>query len=114
MSVDWFEVVPHRTDVFIHGFEVFTTFLAVSERSGGLRKLRLQRTGEAPQYLPADDATYTMTLGANPEPTATRLRYVYTSLTTPNTTYEVDRRVNNSRTVDPQDASLIEPSENEV
>jgi putative SOS response-associated peptidase YedK len=28
------------------------------------------------------------------------------------TTYEVDRRVNNSRTVDPQDASLIEPSEN--
>ena len=86
----WFEVVPHRTDVFIHGFEVFTTFLAVSERSGGLRKLRLQRTGEAPQYLPADDATYTMTLGANPEPTATRLRYVYTSLTTPATTYEYD------------------------
>ena len=30
------------------------------------------------------------------------------------TAYEVDRRVNNSRTVDPQDASLIEPSENEV
>ena len=28
------------------------------------------------------------------------------------TTYEVDRRVNNSRTVDPQDATLIEPSEN--
>jgi putative SOS response-associated peptidase YedK len=28
------------------------------------------------------------------------------------TTYEVDRRVNNSRTVDPQDASLIEPAEN--
>jgi putative SOS response-associated peptidase YedK len=28
------------------------------------------------------------------------------------TAYEVDRRVNNSRTVDPGDASLIEPSEN--
>ena len=28
------------------------------------------------------------------------------------TTYEVDRRVNNSRTADPQDASLIEPAEN--
>jgi hypothetical protein len=25
------------------------------------------------------------------------------------TTHEVDRRVNNSRTVDPQDATLIEP-----
>jgi putative SOS response-associated peptidase YedK len=29
------------------------------------------------------------------------------------TTYEVDRRVNNSRAVDPHDASLIEPSEND-
>jgi len=29
------------------------------------------------------------------------------------TTYEVDRRVNNSRAVDPQDASLIEAAENE-
>jgi putative SOS response-associated peptidase YedK len=28
--------------------------------------------------------------------------------------YEVDRRVNNSRTADPQDASLIEPAENAV
>ncbi|MCU1417754.1 MAG: hypothetical protein JWP32_1928, partial [Schumannella sp.] len=29
-------------------------------------------------------------------------------------TYEVDRRVNNSRAVDPADPTLIEPAENPV
>jgi len=30
------------------------------------------------------------------------------------TTYEVDRRVNNSRAIDPADPTLIEPAENQI
>jgi oligopeptidase B len=86
----WRDVVPHDPDVFIQDFEIFRSFLAVSERSGGLMNIRVQRWGEAPFRLTADDPAYTMALGSNPELDTTRLRYVYTSLTTPATTYEYD------------------------
>lgn len=88
----WLDVVEHDGEVFIHDFEVFRDFLAVSERSDGLRKIRVQRWGGAAQHLIADDPAYTMYLGANPELDSTQLRYTYTSLTTPASTYEYDIR----------------------
>jgi oligopeptidase B len=86
----WRDVVAHDPEVFVQDFELFRTFLAVSERSRGLMNVRVQRWGEAPFRLTADDPTYTMSLGVNPELDTTKLRYVYTSLTTPGTTFEYD------------------------
>lgn len=86
----WRDVMAHDPEVFIQDFELFRTFVAVSERSRGLMNIRVQRWGEAPFHLTADDPTYTMALGSNPELDSTKLRYVYTSLTTPGTTYEYD------------------------
>lgn len=88
--LDWLDVLPHDPEVFVHDFEVFNDFLAVSERSGGLRKIRVQRWDGAAEHLVADDPAYTMLLGHNPEIDSTRLRYTYTSLTTPASTYEYD------------------------
>jgi len=86
----WQDVVAHDPEVFLHDFDVFRDFLAVSERSGALRKIRLQRWGEPARHLRADDPAYTMHLGSNPEIDSTRLRYVYSSLTTPASTFELD------------------------
>ena len=86
----WRDVVAHDAEVFIQDFEIFRTFIAVSERSRGLMNIRVQRWGEAPFHLTADDPAYTMALGSNPELDTTRLRYIYTSLTTPGTTYDHD------------------------
>jgi oligopeptidase B len=86
----WRDVVAHDPQIFIQDFEIFRAFLAVSERSRGLMNIRVQRWGEAPFHLTADDPTYTMALGSNPELDTTKLRYVYTSLTTPGTTYDYD------------------------
>lgn len=79
----WHDVIAHDPAVFVDEFEVFESFLAVSERSGGLRKIRLQRWQGGAHYLAADDPAYTMHLGSNPEIGATKLRYSYTSMTTP-------------------------------
>lgn len=87
---EWRDVIAHAPDVFVDDFEVFRDFIAVSERSGGLRKIRVQRWGGVAQHLAAADPTYTMRLASNPEPDSTRLRYIYTSLTTPATTFEYD------------------------
>ncbi len=86
----WRDVVPHDSNVFLQSMDVFRGFLAVNERSGGLLRIRVQPWGGEPFYLAADDPTYTMQLGSNPELGTTLLRYVYTSLTTPATTYDYD------------------------
>jgi oligopeptidase B len=86
----WRDVIAHDPAVFVHDFEIFDDFIAVSERSGGLRKLRVRRwTGES-YHLAADDPAYTMHLGSNPELNTTLLRYSYTSMTTPTTVLEHD------------------------
>lgn len=86
----WRDVVAHDAEIFIQDFELFRSFLAVNERSQGLMNIRVQRWGDAPFRLTADDPAYTMALGSNPELDTTRLRYVYTSLTTPATTFDYD------------------------
>ena len=86
----WSDVVPHDADVFLQSMDVFREFFAVNERSGGLLRIRVQHWGGEQFHIAADDPTYTMQLGSNPELETSLLRYVYTSLTTPATTYDYD------------------------
>lgn len=87
----WTDVVAHRSDAFIHGFDVFRDFVAIEERSGGLRKVRIRRWGGGGEFcLASDEAAYRAVLGDNEEFTSATVRYVYTSLTRPATTYDYD------------------------
>jgi len=87
----WTEVIAHDPDRFIHGFDAFDSFLAVSERSNGLRALRILDwdTGES-SLMSFDEPAYAAYLGTNVDQSATTLRYVYTSMTTPTQTWEID------------------------
>lgn len=86
----WSEIVEHDPNVFIHEVEVFRTFLALSERSDGLRRIRVHRANGERFLIAAADPAYTTDIGANPELDTAQLRYVYTSLTTPLSTYDYD------------------------
>ena len=56
----WRDVIAHRGDAFLHDFDVFRDFLAVAERSGGLRKIRVKAwSGGAERLIEADEAAYT-------------------------------------------------------
>lgn len=87
----WVDVIAHDDDRFIHGFDAFDTFLAVSERSDGLRALRIYdwATGES-SLMSFDEPAYAAYLGTNVDQASTTLRYVYTSMTTPTQTWEID------------------------
>ena len=87
----WQELIEHSEAVFIHDFTALNNSLAISERSNGLRRIRLHdwRTGES-SILDFDEPTYTAYLGSNPEPGSDRLRFHYTSMTTPTQTLEYD------------------------
>jgi oligopeptidase B len=87
----WRELIPHRVDAFIHGFDVFRDFLAVEERSGAMRKIRIRPwSGGADFFIAADESTYTTSLGQNAEIDTQIVRYDYVSLTTPDTVYDYD------------------------
>jgi oligopeptidase B len=91
----WQDLVAHSKQVFINGFALFEQYFVVDERSEGLRRLRVQawRGGQpqgSPSYVRSDEPAYTMALGANPEQDSVVLRYTYSSLTTPTSTYDLN------------------------
>jgi len=93
----WRDWIAHRDDVYIDGFELFDGFTAIAERSQGLERLRLVRADGGEEYVAADEPAYSMGLDVNAEPVTDWLRYGYTSMTTPFTTYELNVRTGERR-----------------
>jgi oligopeptidase B len=93
----WTDLVPHRADVFIDDFKPMASYLAVAERSGGNKRLRLITPGGKSRLVASDEPAYAMGLAINREPDSEWLRYSYNSLTTPTRTYEVNARTGERR-----------------
>jgi oligopeptidase B len=86
---DWREVIPHRDDVLLEGFELFRDHLAVVERERGLVQIGLHPwSGEERHYLDFGEPAYLAYLGDNHEFDTPILRYTYTSLTTPESVFD--------------------------
>lgn len=87
----WKEVIPHRKDVLLEGVEEFKDFIVLSERKNGLTQLNIRdlRSGKD-HYLEFGEPAYDAYTSANPEYNSQTLRYNYTSLTTPSSTYDYD------------------------
>jgi len=88
---NWREVIAHRDDVLLEGIELFNDFLVVQERSRGLQQMRVrQQSTGAEHYLEFAEEAYAAGISVNREMDAQVLRYSYTSLTTPASTYDYD------------------------
>ena len=93
--VHWQDVVSHRDDTFIQDFEVFERFIALTVRTGGLKKISIQPLvpAGAPQFfISSEEVAYSMGISVNPEQDTDLVRYTYSSLTTPTTVYDYDVR----------------------
>lgn len=87
----WKDVIPHRADVLLEGFEIFRDYLVLEERKEGLLHIKIiENNGNRSYYLPFSDPTYTSYIGTNLEFNTEKLRYGYNSLTQPSATYELD------------------------
>ncbi|WP_449284116.1 S9 family peptidase [Luteimonas qiangzhengi] len=86
----WQDWLAHSEEVFIEDVELFDGFTAIGERSEGLERVRVIRADGDEEYVKADEPAYSMGLSTNSEPDTEWLRYGYTSLTTPATTYEMN------------------------
>jgi oligopeptidase B len=106
----WTDLVAHRDDVFIEDYDLFNGFIAIGERSGGLERIRLLKEDAGGEYVGADESAYSMGLDVNSEPDTDWLRYGYTSLTTPQTTYELNTRTGERRLLKRQPVIGYDPS----
>lgn len=90
---NWVEVIPHREEVLLEGFEIFKNYLVLEERMEGLLQLKIINTNDDSfHYLPFSDPTYTSYIGLNLEFDTEKLRFGYTSLTQPSSTFEYDMK----------------------
>ncbi|PYO88477.1 MAG: oligopeptidase B [Gemmatimonadetes bacterium] len=92
---NWEEVIPHRADVLLEDFEFFKDYLVLTERKDGLVQLRVRPWtggGQNEYYLDFGEPAYLAYVSTNLEFDTPVLRYGYTSLTTPSSTYDYDMK----------------------
>jgi oligopeptidase B len=87
---NWEEVIPHRNDVLLEDMEIFKDYLVLSERKAGITQLRVRPWEGKEHYIDFGEDAYLAYTSVNPEFDTKILRIGYTSMTTPNTTYDYD------------------------
>ena len=76
----WEDLIPHRKETLLEGFEIFKDYFVLEERTDGLLQIKIieNQTGDS-HYLEFSDPTNTAYIGLNLEFDTTKLRFGYTS-----------------------------------
>jgi oligopeptidase B len=90
-DANWKELIAHRPSVTIEDVEAYAEHLVVTEREQGLRKIRVRRfSGGTEHYVDMPEPVYTLAANTDYPFETKTLRFVYTSLTTPASSYDYD------------------------
>ncbi|WP_337228523.1 S9 family peptidase [Proteus faecis] len=110
-SIDkpWETVIAPQKDVDLEGFDLFNRWLVVEERKQGLVSLRQidWKTGQS-TYVTFDDPVYMAWLGFNPQADSEELRFGYTSMTTPSSTYQWNMQTHQKQLLKQQEVKGFE------
>jgi oligopeptidase B len=87
---NWKDFVPHRDDVLVEGMEIFKKYFVVSERIKGITKLKIMPWNGTDHYIDFKQEAYAAGVSINPDFDTELLRVNFTSMITPNTTYDYD------------------------
>lgn len=101
---NWKDVIGHRDDVLLQDSEIFKNFLVLQERKEGLTHLRIIKWQDmSDHYLDFGEPAYVAYISTNPEFNTDILRYGYTSLTTPNSTYDYNMKTKDKKLMKQQE-----------
>jgi oligopeptidase B len=85
------EIVAHQSKVLIEGLSVFKDYILLEERNNGLLKLKLKGVEDGKEsYIAVDGETYYLGLAVNDNYSASKIYYVFNSLTTPSRVFTYD------------------------
>jgi len=107
----WKTLVAPSSDVFINAYTLFHGAIAISQRSGGLKRIVLREDSGETRSIKADDSAYAMSLGDDGDVDNGRLRYTYDTLITPTITYETDLKTGVRTLLKQQPAPGYDPSQ---
>jgi oligopeptidase B len=87
----WTDFIPATDSVFIEYVEPFRNYLVVAERAAGLSRLRvIDLRNNAVHYITFPESAYAVAPTQNAEFNTSNLRFYYSSLLTPASTYDYD------------------------
>lgn len=96
-KANWVDVIPHRADTYLEGFEIFKEFLVLEERTNGLIDMNIRTWDNKINYnLPFKEEAYTAYVSTNIDFDTDILRYGYMSMTTPNSTIDFNMKTKES------------------
>jgi len=89
---DWSTLIAGSDEFYLTGFELFKDFYVVDGRVRGLDRLEIRYYDDPSRIEPVEfpEASYTASLGNNPEFDQTVLRMSYESMVSPASTYDFD------------------------
>jgi oligopeptidase B len=92
-KANWKEKIAHRKDTLLQGIEIFKDYMVLSERANANTLMRVidQKTGKK-HYLDFGEQAYTTYPSINLDFDTELLRYGYTSMATPSSTYDYNMR----------------------
>jgi oligopeptidase B len=88
---NWKEVVPHRDEVLLETVTVFRNHIVIEETVQGLSRIETidRQTGER-REVAFDERVFTVSGDDNHEYDASKFRFIYESMTTPPSTYDIE------------------------
>lgn len=95
---NWVDYIPHNPAIKVENISFFKDYAIVSEVENGLEYLKVmdRKTRRATVRIETPESVYTMGLGSNPEYDTPVIRYNYSSMITPASTYEFDLKTRQS------------------
>lgn len=93
---NWTDFIAHNPAVKIDDINFFKDHAIVSEVENGLEYLKIIGPKAKARRIATPEDVYTMGLGTNPEYDTKTIRYNYSSMITPSSTYEYDLSTNKS------------------
>jgi len=85
---NWIDVIPHRPNVLLEDFDLFSKYLVTQERSNGLTQIEIKPWDGNGFSLQFEDETYTAWVSTNPEFDTDILRFGYNSLVIPSSIFD--------------------------
>jgi len=72
---NWVDVIPHRPEILLEGFEIFKNYLVLEEREQGLLRIKIiNEKNQESHYLSFTDPTYTAYIGIMKDKTTKMLK----------------------------------------
>ena len=90
---NWKTILKHRKNTLLEDLDIFKDFIAITERSEGLTKVRIfSHDLKMDYYLPIEGETYTLYTTTNIDFNTPKIRYQYSSLTHPSAAFEFNTK----------------------